>query len=111
MTYTSLTTARTVRDLHEFERMLAQTLAAGARLGGTLAATRAELGTSPATGQETLLRFARVTEHLLKANGETARAHRSLRRDADALMIVYEPTEKTGSLGADRVVEPAKRAA
>lgn len=87
---------RVVRDLHAFEAQLAETLVLGARLAGSIASARPSLNPHPAFAQGSLRRFARVNELLIEANGETARGHLSLRRDADTMQIPYEPTDPSG---------------
>ena len=96
--------ARVVRDLHEFERQLAALLDAAGRLSGSTATARATFGTHPAVGHESLLRLARLSGHLLKANGETARVHQSLQRDAVTLGIPYETTPPSALLSEGKTL-------
>lgn len=88
--------SRVERDLHAFEAQLSETLVLGARLAGSIASARPGLSPHPAFAQAALLRFSRVNQLLIEANGETARGHLSLRRDADTMQIPYEPTDPGG---------------
>lgn len=91
---------RIANDLHQFEALLAETIALAGKLSATMAGARAELQVAPALGHKTLLYFARVQTALLTANGDTARVHGSLRNDAAEVGILYEDTPKTGILPA-----------
>lgn len=91
------------RDLHAFEAMLAQTLAAGAKLTATMTSARAECQASPVLGHKSLLYVARVQSALLNANGDTARVHESLRGVAREMGICIEDTPPaSGVLAAPR---------
>ena len=93
MTMTSTVASQRIsRDLHAFEAMLAQTLAAGAKLTATMTSARAECQASPVLGHKSLLYVARVQSALLNANGDTARVHESLRGVAREMGIVIEDT-------------------
>lgn len=100
MTMTSAVAGMHIADeLHEFEALLAQTIAQASKLTATMTRTRAELQTAPSLGHKTLLYIARVQGALLNANGDTARVHESLRDVAREVGIVYEPTPPAGILG------------
>ena len=90
------------RDLHEFEAMLALTLAAGAKLTATMTSARAECQASPALGHKSLLYAARIQNTLLTVNADTARVHESLRSVAREMGIVYEDTPPTRGILATR---------
>lgn len=90
------------RDLHAFEAMLAQTLAAGAKLTATMANARAECEASPALGHKALLLAARIQSTLLTVNGDTARVHESLRGVAREVGIVIEDTPPASGVLAAR---------
>lgn len=87
-------------DLHEFEALLAQTIAQASKLTATMTRARAEFQTAPSLGHKTLLYVARVQSALLNANGDTARVHESLRGVAREMGIVYENTPASGILGS-----------
>ena len=99
---------RITRDLHAFEAMLAQTLAAGAKLTATMTNARAECQASPVLGHKSLLYAARIQSALLNANGDTARVHESLRGVAREMGIVIEDTPPLkGVLVAPRTLAAA----
>ena len=98
---------RIANDLHQFEALLAETIALASKLSATMTGARAELQVAPALGHKTLLYFARVQTALLTANGNIARVHESLRGDAAEVGILYEDTPKTGILQTNTALATA----
>lgn len=98
---------RIANDLHQFEALLAETLALAGKLSATMTGARAELKVAPTVGHKTLLYIARAQSALLNANADTARLHASLRHDAAEVGIVYEETTKTGILQSGNTVAAA----
>jgi hypothetical protein len=72
---TEVARLRIANKIQATEAALDQALTLQAELFATMIAARRETGSSPALGQDTLLRLAKVQQSLLDANGDLARIH------------------------------------